>query len=451
MLPSNCFVNGRAYGTILVMKIVSLPAPANTEITLRLRLPALSLLLLGAAAFVLPDRVWNTLLIGLGGMFVVAYGWVWFLGKGLYAQRQTESQWVAVGDRLAEHFDLWNYSPVPALWVEVIDESNVPGYQAAVVRSPGTDRVDRWRQTATCQQRGQYRLGPWGIRAGDPFGIFVITRRFPQSREIIIHPPIHVRLPINLPAGQSSGRQRARQRSLQATINAATTRPYCIGDPLRWIHWRTSARHDQLFVRQFDLDATGDIWLVLDMQAAPQLGVGLAGTEEHAVLLAASLAARALQQNRAVGVAGYGRIPQVIPPGQGQGQEWRIMRALALVQANGEADLAVALRDVGHVAEKHSTAVIITPSVDPAWLPQLLHLTRQGIESSVILLDRPSFGGVEPGRLMQEAIQMLGITAVVIHQGEVGVPPQGLPKVEFRVTPLGKVVAVSSSNLEQDE
>ncbi|HUM67464.1 MAG TPA: DUF58 domain-containing protein, partial [Chloroflexota bacterium] len=336
----------------------------------------------------------------------------------------------------------WNNSPIPALWVEVMDDSNVPGYQAAVVRSPGIDRLDRWRQTAVCQQRGQYRLGPWRIRTGDPFGIFTMTHHYPQSQEIIIHPPIHIRLPISLPAGQSSGRQRARQRSLQATINAATTRAYVPGDPLRWIHWRTSARHDKLYVRQFDMDATGDVWLVLDMQAATQLGSGMAGTEEHAVLLAASLAAQALAQNRAVGVAGYGRVPQIIPPGQGQGQEWRIMRALALVQADSDTDLTVALRDVGRTAERYSTAVVITPSSDPAWLPQLLHLTRQSIDSSVILLDRPSFGGAEASRGMQEAIQMLGVTAVVIHQGEVGVPLHEPKKVEYRVTPLGKVVEV---------
>lgn len=425
------------------MRILSLPAPKQTQIHLRLRLPALSLLLLLVAAFVLPDRVWNTLLIGLGGMFVVAYGWVWYMGKGLHARRMVESQWVAVGDILAERFELWNHSPVPALWVEVMDDSNVPGYQAAVVRSPGTDRSDRWRQTAVCIQRGQYRLGPWRIRAGDPFGIFMMTRSYAESREIIIHPPIHIRLPISLPAGQSSGRKRARQRSLQDTINAATTRPYIIGDPLRLIHWRTSAHHEQLFVRQFDLDATGDIWLILDMQAESQVGTGMEGTEEHAVLLAASLAARALRQNRAVGVAGYGREPRVVPPGQGRGQEWRIMRALALVQANGQTPLTTALRDVGHIAEKHSTAVVITASADPAWLPQLLHLTRQGIESSVVLLDRASFGGEEHSESLQEAIQQMGLTAVIIHQGEVGIPLKEPAKVEFRVTPMGKVVAVS--------
>lgn len=426
------------------MKSLGLPAPAHTQISLRLRLPALSLLFLLVAAFVLPDRVWNTLLIGLGGMFLVAYGWVWYLARGLHAARQTERQWLAVGDQLAERFEVWNNSPIPALWVEVMDESNVPGYQAAVVRSPGIDRLDRWRQTAVCQQRGQYRLGPWRIRTGDPFGIFIVTRHYPQSQEIIIHPPIHIRLPISLPAGQSSGRQRARQRSMQATINAATTRHYVPGDPLRWIHWRTSARHDTLYVRQFDMDATGDIWLVLDMQAVAQLGSGMAGTEEQAVLIAASLAARALAQNRAVGVAGYGRTPQIVSPGQGQGQEWRIMRALALVQADGDIGLTVALRDVGRTAEKYSTAVIITPSADPSWLPQLLHLTRQSIDSSVILLDRPSFGGVEASQPIREAIQLLGVTAVVLHQGEVGVPLHEPKKVEYRVTPLGKVVEVGN-------
>lgn len=120
------------------------------------------------------------------------------------------------------------------------------------------------------------------------------------------------------------------------------------------------------------------------------------------------------------------------------------MRALALVRADGDIDLTVALRDVGRAAEKYSTAVIITPSADPVWLPQLLHLTRQSIDSSVILLDRPSFGGTEASQPMQEAIQLLGVMTVVIHQGEVGMPLQEPKKVEYRVTPLGRVVELSN-------
>lgn len=419
-------------------------AASKVKIALRLRLPLLSLFVLLIAAFVLPDRVWNTLLVGLGGMFVVAYGWVWYLAQGLEAKRQTESHWVAVGDVLAETFEVWNHSLVPALWVQVMDESNVPGYQAAVVRSPGNERIDRWRQTAVCQQRGQYLIGPWSIRTGDPFGIFIMTRHYPQTHEIIIHPPIHSRLPISLPAGHSSGRKRARQRSYHATLNAATTRPYTPGDALRLIHWPTTARRDELFVREFDLDATGNIWIVLDMQASAQVGRGMMGTEEQMVLMAAALAARAQRQNRAVGLAGYGRRPTTIPAGQGQGQLWRILRALALIRADGQTDLAAALYDLGHIADRGSAAILITSTADASWIPQLLHLAQQGIESTVILLDRPSFGGHGNPHPICDAVHHLGLNCLVIHQGDIGLPdivPR--QKTKLRITPLGKAVEVS--------
>ena len=207
------------------------------------------------------------------------------------------------GRPLGEEFTVINNAEVPALWVEIIDESNVPGYRAAVVRSVSPRNEIRWRESAVCLRRGQFHLGPWSIRTSDPFGIFTMTRRYPKSQEIIIHPPIHGQLPIPLPLGESSGRVRARQRSWQATVNAASVRDYQPHDPLRWIHWPTSARRGELFVRQFDLDAAGDIWILLDLKEDVQLGHEALSTEEHAVLLAASLAARAIRQNRAVGLA----------------------------------------------------------------------------------------------------------------------------------------------------
>ena len=93
-------------------------------------------------------------------MFGVAYLWVRLLAKGLHADRRLRFSWVAVGDRLSEEFRLVNHSPLPALWVEIVDESNVPGYRAGIVRSVGYNNVDSWRQAAICQQRGQFRLGP---------------------------------------------------------------------------------------------------------------------------------------------------------------------------------------------------------------------------------------------------------------------------------------------------
>lgn len=418
--------------------------PAHIQLQFRMPLIWFGILLI--TALVLPDRVWYTLLVGIGGLFLVSYFWIRQLADGLHATRRLRYGWVAVGDRLEEQFTIINTSLLPALWVEVMDQSNVPGYKTAVVHNVANEGVRRWREYAVCQQRGQYQLGPWTIRSSDPFGIFILTRRYPVANEVIIHPPIHTEIPIPLPSGQSSGRVRARQRAWRATINAASVRDYQPADPYRWIHWPTSARRDTLFVRQFDLDAAGDIWILLDLQESIQLGDGLDGTEEHSVLLAASLAAQALHQNRPIGVAGYGRLPQIIPPGRGTGQRWKILRALALVNADGETTLSQAIDDMSRLIRRGSAAIIITASDTADWIPSLTTLSQRGIQSELILLDRPSFGGSENTKALRKTLQQHGFLSHIIHQGEIGQAPEQEKRGfwEFKVTGTGRVVAVQN-------
>lgn len=417
------------------------------RIKLQRRLPVVWLLLLAVAAILLPGQVWTSLLVGLGGLLAIAYVWARQMAKGLSASRQLRFGWVAVGDRLSEQFEVHNDSLLPALWVEVIDESNVPGYRAAVVRSVGARATDRWRQSSVCRRRGQFTLGPWALHSADPFGIFQVAITYPEAQDIIIHPPIHGRVPIPLPAGQSSGRVRARQRSWQATINAGAIREYQPNDPYRWIHWPSSARHETLFVRQFDLDAAGDVWLLLDLAATAQLGQGADGTEEHAVLLAAALSAQGLMQNRAVGLASYGSQPQLISPGHGKGQQWKLLRALALVTADGESDLSSALTDISRLTRRGSAVVLITPSDRGDWLSDLLHLAQRGIRSHVILLDRASFGGERGSQGLLKNIRELGFNGSIVKKGEVGKPIEEMERRgfwEFKVTGTGKVVTVRS-------
>jgi uncharacterized protein (DUF58 family) len=458
------------------MKTVSQPedtpvgSPSRTKPAIRLqsRLPLLLLAVVFLAALLLPSRVWTTLLIGLAGLIVIAYIWARQMAGGLRGRRRLRFGWVSVGDRLSEEFVLTNSTALPALWVEVIDESNVPGYRVAVVRSVAAGDSDRWRDSAVCMRRGQYRLGPWALRTADPFGLFEVTIPYAESEKVVIHPPIHSRAPVPLPAGHSSGQARARSTSHQATINAAGVRAYQPADPRHWIHWPTTARRDELFVRQFDLDAAGDIWLLLDMQREVQLGPGIgqtssletgqagspdagqatapdAGTEEFAVLLAATLSAWALRQNRAIGLAAYGRQPQLIAPNLGQGQQWKILEALAVATADGQHDLSRALKDLGQLARRGSAAIVITPSDRLDWLPELLRLAQRAITPRVVLLDRNSFGGEGNSPAMRDVLRHQGFQVTVVQQGDLGRPLQELEHRgfwEFKVTGTGKVVAV---------
>lgn len=425
---------------------------ARRTIELRRRLPVIWLFLLGIAAVLLPSRIWITLLVGLGGLFIVALFWSRGLRRGLSAGRRLRFGWVAVGDRLSEQLAIHNSSLFPAFWVEVVDHSNVPGYRTAVVHSISSGQTLKWRQSAVCQQRGLFRLGPWELHTSDPFGIFQVTIAYDQAEEIVIHPPVDASIPISLPAGQSHGRAKARERTWQATLNAAGVRDYQPQDPYRWIHWPTTAHRNELFVRQFDLDAAGDIWLLLDLQSSVQVGYGPEGTEEHAVLLAAALASLGLRQNRATGLAIYDQNPALIPPARGRGQEWRILRALALASADGQNDLDLAIRDLRRAARRGSAVVVITPRGTADFLPELLRLAQTGVQVNAILLDRVSFGDGPDNTAysslgLRDAIRQLGIESHVIRQGEIGRPDGDEDRRgfwEFRVTGTGRVVTVRS-------
>ena len=60
------------------------------------------------------------------------------------------------------------------------------------------------------------------------------------------------------------------------------------------IHWKSTARHGEIQVKEFDLEQTADAWIVLDLQRGIQAGRGDESTTEAAIRAAASIADKAL-------------------------------------------------------------------------------------------------------------------------------------------------------------
>ena len=81
-----------------------------------------------------PYDGWQVLLIGLGGGYLLSYLWAKLLSHGLDLYRQLHFEWAQVGDRITERFRIFNYSWIPALWIEVIDHSTIPDYGTYQVR-----------------------------------------------------------------------------------------------------------------------------------------------------------------------------------------------------------------------------------------------------------------------------------------------------------------------------
>lgn len=412
----------------------------------RLRPQSLLPLVLTASLLLLqlffPSRTWTVLLCGVGGMTAVAYLWARSLARTVRVTRSLRYAWVQVGDLLEEEFILENRGRWPVLWAEVEDRSTLPGYAPGQVVAAGGGETFRWRERTICRRRGVYRLGPCSVRTRDPFGLFGVTLRYDEERTLLVVPSVRALPAVALPRGIAAGRAAARQSGPEVTLNASGARPFAPGDPLRRIHWPSSARHQALIAKTFDAEVSGAFWIVLDLDGRVQAGEEDDSTEEYGVVLAASLADQMLRQNRAVGLVASGRQPVHIVPRPGEGQLWEILHALASVQAGGTSSLAAVLTQMRPLFGQRSTLAVITPSADPSWVAALWAFLRLGIAPIALLLDAVSFGGTGDLSPVRDVLAGLAVPVQTLSLGL----PFFLPTVhkvgswEFKTTPTGKVV-----------
>jgi uncharacterized protein (DUF58 family) len=376
-----------------------------------------------------------------------------------------------VGQIFEETLTLSNQSFFPKLWVEVRDRSNLPGHRTSCVMSLAGNQRKSWRVRTVCRQRGVYKLGPVVMVTGDPFGLFRFWRRKQQVREVLVYPPLLDLGAFGLPSTELSGGSQVRSRSFNLTPNAVGIREYLPGDPYNRIHWPASARQQRLMVKEFELDPTSDIWILLDMEMAVQFGNPTAvpaipkgqdgekpdprasqdyigdtlgqpvylppSTEEYAVAVAASLAGRLLGDKRAVGLIAWGQHHEVLNVDRGSRQLLRILRTLASVKAQGRSPIEEVIAAESSRFSRGSTVIVITPSVDEKWARSLGALTQRGIKGAAIIVEPATF--TKPGEhqphnsmLAVGTLAAVGVPSYLVkHGGPINVAlAQGLGGVK---------------------
>ncbi len=124
----------------------------------------------------------------------------------------------------------------------------------------------------TPTQRGIY---PWTtviVRSAAPLGLFWHRRELTCPAELVVYPriwPLTQALLLKQIGQARDPQQQLAQRWRNHPIEGSTrsVRPYRSGDPIRWVHWRTSARLGQLLVRELEQPQSGQkIYLLLDLR-----------------------------------------------------------------------------------------------------------------------------------------------------------------------------------------
>jgi uncharacterized protein (DUF58 family) len=329
-------------------------------------------------------------IIVIGGSYIVTRLGLSDLEAG-YAVSQLNGH---VGDKIRVTYTLRNTSRIPKPWLEVHNPTTLPGGLPgrAIPLGPRAERS--WLVRVPLVRRGHFRIEPLQIRTGDPFGFFEASASVGQGVAVVVYPRIEA-IPLwRLPAAYLEGTNASPERTLQTTPLATTVRPWAPGDSFNRIHWRATARHGEIQVKEFELEQTADAWIILDLERAIQTGRGDESTVEAAVRVAASVADKAIRDNRAVGMTINAHRTTVLPADRGSRQHLKIMQLLAAVDGDGTSPLVETIVASAGRLRRGMTAILVTPSTDATWIRPIASLRTRGIATVVVAIDAPAYDRV---------------------------------------------------------
>lgn len=366
---------------------------------------------------------WALLLFG-------SYLWSLLSLRDLYFKRSARTLRAQVGQIFEERFEVQNQNRFPRLWLEIHDQSTIPGADGSRVLTMLIGRQARsYLARVRLVKRGVFPLGPTTLATGDLFGLFPVEQDIPEQDSLLVYPMMVDVKGFPNPPGLLPGGEALRRQTHQVTPNAAGVRDYHTGDALNRIHWLSTARRGRLMVKEFELDPLADVWIFLDAAAKVQAALPQVpadyyakdfwsrtgkislppSTEEYGVSICASLVRDYLRRGRAVGFVCSGRHLTLISPDRGGRQLGKILEALALAKAEGNLPLRALIEtQVKHMV-RGSTVVLITPSSSREVALMVDFLIQRGLKPIIVLLDASSFGGPPGVDQLVASIKLLGV------------------------------------------
>ncbi len=234
---------------------------------------------------------------------------------------------VSAGETLPLAIKVINATSNPKSLLQILDQvpKELGQPQETVIATIPATQSYTWYYALETRQRGIYRWRTVQFRTAAPLGLFWCRRsRWAEARAIIYPTVLSLtQCPLLEQAGLEHSPQVQHQNfSPQASTTGATRslRPYRWGDPVRLVHWRTSARYNELRTRELEIHTSQQNLIIALDSASPWHPDHF----EQAVIAAASLYIHAGRHQASVQL-------WTAASGLQQGQQ-RVLEVLAQVQ-----------------------------------------------------------------------------------------------------------------------
>lgn len=352
----------------------------------------------------------DLLAIAVGLVSIAAVSWLWnrLAFFGLDYRRRFSLRRAFVGETVEIELSVANRKLLPLTWLRVADifPTELPLEGATVVKRHDTNQGEmstfwtlKWRQRAQrtfsmqAVQRGYYRFGPSRLETGDLFGLFHSVHKLDDEQTLIVYPQILPLTRFGLPAKEPFGDLRAPRLAFSDPLRTIGIRDYHPEDDFRLLHWKATARRQELQTRVLEPATSHNLLVALNVATLVQAWQGvLPDVLEQTISVAASVCYYGLEQRWPTGLIANGALPRSdqplkLLPGRSPGQVIAILEMLAAITPFITAPIEEMIAAEAARLPWGSTLVVISALVSPALAATLLDLKRVGRRLVLISLD----------------------------------------------------------------
>ena len=373
------------------------------------------------------------LIMGLLGTVV----WLWSrysLSEVTYRRRFGVDR-LFFGEQTELLLEVTNAKPLPLAWLRCEDEIPValglapderashyhPSRRVLInIFSLGLyQRVIR-RYTVTGVQRGAWKYGPVKLVCGDIFGFRSQRKEFADTSVLLVYPRLYTLPELGLDSRHPFGDYESRNRLVDDPLRLSGVREYLPGDNVRHIHWKATARRQELQTKLFEPSASRPLAIFINIRTFNHRFEGIdPDLREFGISVGASLARWAQLRGEAFGVYANGlmqagRRVRIAPSAHPQ-QLMRVLEALAHCGGVPHTTIERVLQlEADHL--RNGTSVVLISATLPESLCRVLaDLQRRGFAITLLGIGGLTLERAIPGvafqTLSQQALSELPLEA----------------------------------------
>jgi uncharacterized protein (DUF58 family) len=341
--------------------------------------------------FLLALAVWDLLVLLLAALD----------GMRLPAARaiKVERSWLsipAIGEPCEVELSLRHTAGFP-LWAKVIDdlpaELNTFPKTFALTAWPGEASTLRYRFLPAA--RGDSAAGGVYVRYRSRAGLAERWALAPLQQTVRVYPSLRSgeEDDLFLARSRQNELQKRRERLRGQGREFESLREYREGgDDLREVSWTATARRGVLICRQYQVERSQPVWLVMDSGRLLQARSGMYSRLDGNTGAALAVAQLALLAGDRVGMLGYGgAIQQKVAPKRGKSHFRSLMDAAALLQAEpGEAGHLLAAAQLARMQPTRSLILWFTDLTEAAMRPEVIDGAVQLMRRHLLLFIVPA-------------------------------------------------------------